>query len=70
MVSNPKEFEGEGEKKESKNKAHRIYKGTATQMTENLSAGTHGKQSCSGPILLKQLQENNILSKAFIAREK
>lgn len=44
MVSNPKESEGEGEKRESKNKAHRIYKGIATQMTANLSSGTHGSK--------------------------
>lgn len=45
MVSNPKEFEGEGEKRESENKAHCIYKGTATQITANLSSGTHGSKA-------------------------
>lgn len=43
MVSDPKESEGEGEKRERVwEKAHRIYKWTATQMTANLSSDTHG----------------------------
>lgn len=70
MVSDPKESEGEGEERESLTKGTpHIQRNGNTNDCESIIRHSQ-KQSYSGPILLKQLKEKNILSKVFIAREK